>query len=157
MDIISLEMGIAFLFIFLAPIVYILAKENAKKKKLNNRVTKICSDNAIKKTNTISIANHIFVSDIEGKKLLNYHKKQDNFSVMDLEDFDTCSIQRSWNNGESSKVVLQKVSMVFTPKGQGSPHVISLFDDSYENPLEAEAILYEADRFTRYLNTEALH
>ncbi|MGS2741315.1 hypothetical protein [Sinomicrobium sp. M5D2P17] len=157
MDIISLEMGIAFLFIFMAPIIYILAKENVKKKKLNNHITKICSDNNIRKTDTVSIANYIFVSDTEGKKLLNYHKKQGDFNVVDLEDFDACSIQKSWKNGENSKAILQHIAMVFTKKGQGSPYVISVFDDSYENPLEAEAILYKADRFVRHLNTEAFH
>ncbi|MGS2762561.1 hypothetical protein [Sinomicrobium sp. M5D2P9] len=156
MDIISLEMGIAFLFIFMAPIIYILGKENAKKKKLNNRITKICSENHIRKTNTVGIANHVFVSDTEGKKLLNYHKKQEDFNIVNLEDFDVCSVQKSWNNGKNSKAVLQNISIVFTKKEQGTC-VISVFDDSYENPLEAEAILYETDRFVRHLNTEVLH
>lgn len=157
MDIVSLEMGIALLFIFMAPIIYILAKENTKKKKLNNRITKICSENNVKKMNTLSIANYVFVLDTEGKKLLNYHKKQDDFSVVDLEDFDTCSVQKSLKNGENSKAILQHIAMVFIKKEQGNPYVISVFDDSYENPLEAEAILYETDRFVRRLNTETFH
>lgn len=156
MDFISLEMGIGFLIIFMGPIIYILIKEKSKKKKLERHIAKLCADNHIQQNLTVSLAGHILVSDTTDKKLLSYHKKQGDYSIVNLSDFDSCNVHKSWNNGEGSRKIIQNISMIFNRKKQGKPLTISIFDDSYENPLEAEAILYETDRFVRHLNTAAL-
>ncbi|MBC9794628.1 hypothetical protein [Sinomicrobium weinanense] len=155
MDLISLEMGVVFLLIFMAPVIYILTKESRKKKKLNADIDKICADNHIKNTGKEYIGHQVFVLDPNGKKLLNYHRKQGNFSVVDLKEYDSCSLQRSGERNEHYKNILRSISISFNKKEQGKPLYITVFDDSYENPLEAEAILHETERFVRLLNTQA--
>lgn len=154
MDLISLEMGVVFLFIFMAPIIYILTRENRKKKKLSANINKICTENNIKNTNREYIGNQVFALDSEGKKLLNYRKKENDFIIVDLEEYDSCSLQKSGNKNENHKTILRNISISFNKKGQGNPLHITVYDDSYENPLEAEAILYETERFVRFIGTQ---
>ncbi|UGU18244.1 hypothetical protein LS482_10240 [Sinomicrobium kalidii] len=154
MDFISLEMGLAFLLVFMAPVIYILTKENRKKKKLNANINKICAEHNIKNLSREAIGSQVFVLDNSEKKLLNYHTKQKRFDIIDLRDFDSCILQKSGYRNDNYKTILRDISISFHKKSQGKPLQISVYDDSYENPLEAEAILYETDRFVRFLNTQ---
>lgn len=154
MDLISLEMGLVFLLIFMAPVIYILTRENREKKKLSTNIDRICVDNKIKNVNKEYIGDHVFVLDSTGKKLLNYHKKQGDFSIVDLGKYSSCSLQRSGSKNENYKTILRNISINFSKNGQGDPLHITVFDDSYENPLEAEAILYETERFVKLINTQ---
>ncbi|RAV28344.1 hypothetical protein [Sinomicrobium soli] len=154
MDFISLEMGLLFLAVFMAPILYIIFKQKSGKKKLDRHIDTLCNENGIKSENKAYIGHYIFVSDPGSNKLLTYDTKKNDPGISDLGDYKGCNIQKSWEKGEGTKAVLNNVTLVFQHREKGKPFRITLFDDNYENPLEAEVILHQAEKWSRQINTE---
>ncbi|WP_461533853.1 hypothetical protein [Sinomicrobium sp.] len=155
MDIVSLEMGLLFLAVFMAPVAYFLYKQRSKKKETDKFVNTICSENGVKKEQTDTIGNYVFITDKSNKKLLVYHQKNNDFKIAQLGEYSGCYVSKSWDKEGSKRDILGTITLIFKTIAQSDkPFRIPLFDETYENPLEAEVILYEAEKLSRRINTE---
>jgi len=134
MDIVSIEMGIGMLLLFVIPIVYAVTNQSRKEKKTTKKVESLCGSSAIKLTSS-AIFHSLFIGIDEGSKTLvtsSVPVKEEHIDVFPLKEIKACNLFKLEvpKAGQPKATTIEKVAieLIFTDKEKKN-HQIIFFDD----------------------------
>ncbi len=147
MDIVSIELGIGMLLLFVVPIVYAVTNQSRKEKKTIKKVETLCGSSAVKLTSS-AIFNTLFIGIDENSKNLvtsSVPVKEEHIDVFPLKDIKACNLFKLEvpKSGQPKATTIEKVAieLIFKNKEKKNHHII-FFDD--EVGMEPYASVNEA-------------
>tara|TARA_R110002072_G_scaffold287464_6_gene453220 strand:+ start:40307 stop:40786 length:480 start_codon:yes stop_codon:yes gene_type:complete len=147
MDIVSIELGIGMLLLFVVPIVYAVTNQSRKEKKTIKKVETLCGSSAVKLTST-AIFNTLFIGiDENSKKLVtsSVPVKEEHIDLFPLKDIKACNLFKLEvpKSGQPKATTIEKVAieLIFKNKEKKNHHII-FFDE--EVGMEPYASVNEA-------------
>ena len=147
MDIVSIELGIGMLLLFVVPIVYAVTNQSRKEKKTIKKVETLCGSSAVKLTST-AIFNTLFIGiDENSKKLVtsSVPVKEEHIDLFPLKDIKACNLFKLEvpKSGQPKATTIEKVAieLIFKNKEKKNHHII-FFDE--EVGMESYASVNEA-------------
>lgn len=134
MDIVSIEMGIGMLLLFVIPIIYAVTNQSRKEKKTVKKVEALCGSNAVKLTSS-AIFNTLFIGIDENSKNLvtsSVPVKEEHIDVFPLKDVNACNLFKLEvpKAGQLKATTIEKVTveLIFKDKEKKNHHII-FFDE----------------------------
>lgn len=134
MDIVSIEMGIGMLLLFVIPIIYAVTNQSRKEKKTVKKVEALCGSNAVKLTSS-TIFNTLFIGIDENSKNLvtsSVPVKEEHIDVFPLKDVNACNLFKLEvpKAGQLKATTIEKVAveLIFKDKEKKNHHII-FFDE----------------------------
>lgn len=147
MDIVSIELGIGMLLLFVVPIVYAVTNQSRKEKKTIKKVETLCGSSAVKLTSS-AIFNTLFIGIDENSKHLvtsSVPVKEEHIDLFPLKDIKACNLFKLEvpKAGQPKATTIEKVAieLIFKNKEKKNHHII-FFDD--EVGIEPHASVNEA-------------
>lgn len=147
MDIVSIELGIGMLLLFVVPIVYAVTNQSRKEKKTIKKVETLCGSSAVKLTSS-AIFNTLFMGIDENSKNLvtsSVPVKEEHIDVFPLKDIKACKLFKLEvpKSGQLKATSIEKVAveLIFKDNEKKNHHII-FFDD--EVGMEPHASVNQA-------------
>jgi len=147
MDLVSIEMGIGMLLLFVVPIVYAITNQSRKEKKTIKKVETLCGSTHIKLTDS-AIFQSLFIGIDENSKTLvtsSVPVKEEHIDVFPLKDVKACNVFKLElpKAGQPKAKTIEKVAieLIFKDKAKKN-HLIVFFDE--EIGIDPHASLHEA-------------
>lgn len=134
MDLVSIELGIGMLLLFIVPIIYAVTNQSRKEKKTIKKVEALCGSSHIKLTDS-AIFQSLFIGIDENTKTLvtsSVPVKEERIDVFPLKDVKTCNVFKLEvpKPGQSKLTSIEKVAieLIFKDKAKKNHHIV-FFDD----------------------------
>ncbi|MCR9182329.1 MAG: hypothetical protein NXH73_05335 [Flavobacteriaceae bacterium] len=134
MDLVSIELGIAMLLLFVVPIVYAVTNQSRKEKKTIKKVETLCGLGNIKLTSS-AILHTLFIGIDENSKTLvtsTVPVKEEHIDVFPLKEVKSCSLIKIQipKPGQPNASTIEKVAIEISFKDKlRKNHQIIFFDD----------------------------
>lgn len=134
MDLISIEMGIGMLLLFVIPIVYAVTNQSRKEKKTIKKVETLCGSGNVKLT-TSAIFHTLFIGIDENSKTLvtsSVPVNEEHIDVFPLKEVKVCNLLKvqTPKPGQPKTSTIEKVAIEITFKDKNRKnHQIVFFDD----------------------------
>lgn len=134
MDLVSIELGIGMLLLFIVPIVYAVTNQSRKEKKTIKKVEALCGSSAIKLTDS-AIFHSLFIGIDKSSKTLvtsTVPVKEEQVDVFSLKDIKSCSLFKLEvpKSGQPKAKTIEKVAIELEFKDkQRQKHHIVFFDE----------------------------
>ncbi len=151
MDLVSIELGIAMLLLFVVPIVYAVTNQSRKEKKTIKKVETLCGHGNVKLT-TSAIFHSLFIGIDESSKTLvtsSVPVKEEHIDVFPLKEVKSCSLIKIQipKPGQPKASTIEKVAVELTFKDKEKKnHQIVFFDD--EVGMDPYASANDASKWT---------
>ncbi len=134
MDIVSVEIGVGLLLLFVVPVIYAVTAQSRKEKKTIKKVEEFCGKNNIKLTST-DIFQTLFIGIDEDKKYLATSMvpvKEEHVDGFDLKQVRSCNVAKievpKVGQPKAKSILSVAIELHFHDKNKES-HKIVFFDD----------------------------
>jgi hypothetical protein len=151
MDLVSIELGIGMLLLFVVPIVYAVTNQSRKEKKTIKKVESLCGSTNIKLTDS-AIFQSLFIGIDENSKTLvtsSVPVKEEHIDVFPLKDVKASSVFKLEvpKAGQPKMTSIEKVAieLIFKDKARKNHHIV-FFDD--EIGMDPHASMNQAATWT---------
>lgn len=155
MDIVSIELGIGMLLLFVVPVVYAVTSQSRKEKKTIKKVEEFCGAKSVKIT-TSDIFHSLFIGIDESSKYLAVSSvpvKEENVDIYNLKEVKSCNLikKETAKPGQPKATFIEKIAieLVFVNK-QKLPVEIVFFDD--ETGMDSQVSLNQAGIWVGIIN-----
>lgn len=139
MDIVSIEMGIGMLLLFVVPVVYVITNQARKEKKTIKKIEAICSHKNIK-LSTFEIIDSLFVGIGVNSKYLAFGSlpvDESTLEIINLHEVKSCSIFKDElpKPGQPKATIIERVGVAVTVNRNNTlvKKEIIFFDDDRGN------------------------
>lgn len=140
MDIVSIEIGVGLLLLFVVPVIYAVTNQSRKEKKTIKKMEALCGSKAIKLSST-DIFQGLFIALDENSKYLvtsSVPVKEDQVTVYNLKDIRACNLVKNEvpKAGQPKAKIIESVAIeiIFRDKDKPKEHIVFFDDDMGIDP-----------------------